>query len=63
MTRERMLRFTRNYKDTIQKTGDFDVVLLQIYLEYTYAKNYPKIELGLTKSVQKYTSFFDSHCR
>ena len=31
ITRVRMLHFTRQYKDTLKRIDDFDVVLFQIY--------------------------------
>jgi len=46
MTREHMLRFTTHYKETV------DIFLLQIYWSTSVLK-VTKIELGLTKLLQK----------
>jgi len=46
------MRFTRLYKKTIQEIYDFDIVLFQIYWS-TSAPTIIKIELGLTKLLQK----------
>jgi len=76
MTRARMLRFTRHYKDTIQERS---VILLSFWFWFWYRfwyrkiipnlleLNVPKIiktELSLTKLLQnEMVQFFDSLCR
>jgi len=52
MTLARKLRFTRHYKDNIQETLTVLIVLFQIYWKTCLPKTI-KIELGLTKLLQK----------
>ena len=59
---ERMLRFTRHYKDTNQKRLAILIFITNL-LQYTYAKNYENIAwFDKVIAKIKWCSFFDSQC-
>ena len=63
MTCVRMLRFTRHYKRYYSREiDDFSIILFQIY-QGTHLPKIIKIELGLTKLLQKnkLVQFFLTH--
>ena len=63
MTRVRMLRFTRHYKDTIQQRLTRLISFVPNLLEYTYAENY-RNRTRLDKIIAKNGAvFIDSQCR